>query len=150
MDGLILRYFLIKLIRVFDRAVFDAGRTTRAIALDNISRLFNQGDLEVSCFSFDTVHFRVRQDLYIWMPADLDQFGREDSDGAVIGRKGLVELGHMAANGRRLVDQVNLKTRSGKIKRSLNTANPSTHNQDIPKITGFKTFANTVCETSTD
>ena len=30
MDGFILRYFLIKSIRVFDRAVFDTGRTARA------------------------------------------------------------------------------------------------------------------------
>jgi hypothetical protein len=34
------------------------------------------------------------------MPADLDQFGRKYSHGAVIGGIGLVELGHMAANGR--------------------------------------------------
>jgi hypothetical protein len=33
MDGFILRYFLIKLIRVFDWAVFYTGRTTRAFAL---------------------------------------------------------------------------------------------------------------------
>jgi hypothetical protein len=33
MDGLILRYLLIELIRVFDRAVFDAGRTARALVL---------------------------------------------------------------------------------------------------------------------
>jgi hypothetical protein len=69
------------------------------------------------------------------MPADLDQFGREYSDRAVIGRKGLVKLGHMAANGRRLVDQVNLKARSGKIERGLNTADPSTDNHDVSKIT---------------
>jgi len=81
------------------------------------------------------------------MPADLDQFGREYSDGAVIGGKGLVKLGHMAANGRCLVDQVNLKTRSGKIKRGLNTADPSTDNHDITKMTTCETFANTVCET---
>jgi hypothetical protein len=84
------------------------------------------------------------------MPADLDQFGREYSDGAVIGRKGLVKLGHMATNGRRLVDQVNLKTRSRKIKRSLNTADPSTDNHHITKITGFETLANTVRETFTN
>jgi hypothetical protein len=100
MDGFMLRYLLIKLIRVFDRAVFYASRTARAFALSNISRLFNQGDLEVSCFTFYTVNFSIRQDLYIGMPADLDQFGREYSDGAVIGGKGLVKLGHMAANGR--------------------------------------------------
>src|SRR4030065_833310 len=117
MDSLIFRYFLIKLVRVFDRAVFYTGRTTRAFALYNISGLFNQGDLEVSCFSFYTVNFSVGQDLYIGIPADLDQFGREYSDGAVIGRKGLVKLGHMAANGRCRVGQVNLKNRNGKIKR---------------------------------
>ncbi len=38
-DGFILRYFLIKLIRVFDRAVFDTGRTARAFVLQNISGL---------------------------------------------------------------------------------------------------------------
>ena len=32
-DGFVLRYLLIKLIRVFGRAVFDAGRTARAFAL---------------------------------------------------------------------------------------------------------------------
>ncbi len=75
------------------------------------------------------------------MPADLDQFGREYSDGAVIGRKGLVKLGHMAANGRCLVDQVNLEPRSGKIERGLNTADPSADNHYVSKIT--------LCETLT-
>jgi hypothetical protein len=59
MDGFILRYFLIKLIRVFDRAVFYTGRTTRTFVLYNISGFFNQGYLEVSCFSFYTVNFSI-------------------------------------------------------------------------------------------
>ena len=140
MDGFILRYFLIKLIRVFDRAVFYTGSTTRAFVLYNVSGLLDQGYLEVSCFPFYTVNFSIGQDLYIGMPADLDQFGREYSNGAVIGGKGLVKLGHMAANGRCLVDQVNLKTSSGKIKRGLNTADPSTDNHNISKITVCETF----------
>jgi len=57
MDGFIFRYFLIELIRVFDRAVFDTGGTTRASVLYNIPGLFNQGYFEVSCFPFDTVNF---------------------------------------------------------------------------------------------
>ena len=73
------------------------------------------------------------------MPADLDQFGRQYSNGAVIGREGLVKLGHMAANGRRLVDQVNLKAGIGKIKRGLNTADPSANNHDISKVIVLKT-----------
>ncbi len=74
------------------------------------------------------------------MPADLDQFGCQYSHGAVVGGKGLVQLGHMAANGRRFVDQVNLKTRRAKIKRSLNTADPSTDNHNITKIDCPSTF----------
>jgi len=65
----------------------------------------------------DTIHFSIRQDLYVRMPADLDQFGREYSDGAVVGRKRSCQAGPYGRNGRRLVDQVNPKTRSGKIKR---------------------------------
>ena len=83
-----------------DRAVLDTGTTTRAVVLYNVSGLFNQGDLEVSCLPFYTVNFSIGQDLYIGMPADLDQFGREYSHGAVIGGIGLVKLGHLAANGR--------------------------------------------------
>ena len=138
MDGFILRYFLIELIRVFDRAVFYTGRTARAFVLQNIPGLFSQSYLKVSCFSFYTVNVSIRQDFYIGMPADLDQFGRKYSDGAVIGREGLVKLSHMAANGRRLVDQVNLKAGIGKIKRGLNTADPSANNHDISKITVSK------------
>ncbi len=87
-------------IRDLDGAVLYTGRTTRAIVFYNVSGLFIQGDLEIPCFPFDAVYFSIRQDLYIGMPADLDQFGREYSHGAVIGGIGLVKLGHMAADGR--------------------------------------------------
>jgi len=75
MDGLILRYFLIKWIRVFDRAVSYAGGATRAFTLDNIPGLFNQRNFEISCFSCYTVNFGIGKNLYVRMPADLDQFG---------------------------------------------------------------------------
>ena len=100
MNGFIRRQVLIVWIRDFDRTVLYTGTTTRAVVLDNVSGLFNQGDLEISCFPFYTINFSIGQDLYIGMPADLDQFGSEYSHGAVIGGIGLVKLGHMAANGR--------------------------------------------------
>jgi hypothetical protein len=149
-DGFILRYFLIEWIRVLDWAIFDTGRTSRAFVLKDVSGLSNQGYPEVSRFSFYTVNVSIRQDFYVGMPADLDQFGRKYSDGAVIGGKGLVKLGHMAANGRCLVDEVNAKTRRGKIKRGLDPADPSTDNHYITKMTAFETFANTVCEAFTN
>ena len=38
------------------------------------------------------------------------------------------------------LNQVNLKTRSGQIQRGLNTADPSTDNHDVSKITVGETF----------
>ena len=74
MNGFILGYILIELIRVFNRAIFCTGRATRASVLDNVSGFLGQGDLKVSCLAFYTVNYSMGEDLYIWMPADLDQF----------------------------------------------------------------------------
>ena len=109
MDGFILRYFLIELIRVMNRAVFRTRCTTRALVLNNVPGLSIQRYREVSCFSFYAANFGIAQDLYVGVPADLDQFGREYSHGAVIGGIGLVKLGHMAANGRGFLNEVHLK-----------------------------------------
>jgi len=75
MDCLILRYLLIILIRVLDRTIFHTGRTTGAFVLKNIPWPLGQGYLEASYLAFDTVNFSVGEDLYIWVPADLDQLG---------------------------------------------------------------------------
>jgi hypothetical protein len=100
MDGLILGYFLIILIRILDRAVFHTSGAASAFLLVDISGLFSQGYFEISCFPLYTVNFSIGEDLYVGMPADLDQFGREYSHGAVIGGIGLVKLSHLTANGR--------------------------------------------------
>ena len=94
------RQVLIVWIGYLDRAVLYTGITSGALVLYNVSGFFIQGDPEVSCLPFNIFNISIRHDLYIGMPADLDQFGREYSSGAFIGRKGLVKLGHMAANGR--------------------------------------------------
>ena len=139
MDGFIVRYFLIKLIRVFHRAVFYTGGTSRASILYNVSRLLGQGDLKVSCLPFHTVNFSKCQNLYVWMPADLDQFRCENSHGTIIGGKGLIKLGHMAADARPFLHQVNLKTGRGKIESGLNTADSASNYHYVSKIIAFKT-----------
>jgi hypothetical protein len=75
------------------------------------------------------------------MPADLDQLGCEYSHGAVIGGKGLVELGHMAADARGFFHQVDLEAGCGKIKGGLDPAYASTHNHDVSKVTASCVFA---------
>ena len=72
------------------------------------------------------------------MPADLDQFGGQDSHRAIIGWKRLVKLGHVPTDARSLLNQINLKTGSGKIKRGLNAADAAADNQNISKITAAK------------
>jgi len=133
-DGFICRQVLIVWIRDLDGAVLDTGPTARAIFLDNVPGLFVQGDLEVSCFSFYSANFCIGQNLYVGMPADLDQFRRENSHGAIIGGIGLVQLGHMSANGRRFLNQINLIARIGQIQSGLDTADPSTDNHHISEI----------------
>jgi len=139
MDGFIQRYILIELIRIFYRAILYTDSTTRAFLLINILGFFSQRYLKVSCFPYYTVNFSIGEDFYIWMPADLDQLWREYSHGAVIGGKGLVKLGHVAPDARRFFNQVNLKTSSSKIKRGLNTADPSTNNHYVSNISVSRT-----------
>lgn len=141
MDRFILRYVLIEFIRVFNRTVFYTGSATRAFLFQDIPGFPGKGYPKVSCCSLYTVDFSIGKNLYIGMPADLDQLGCEYSHGAVIGRKGLVKLGHVAPDARRLLDQVDLKAGSGKIKRGLNTADPSTDHHDVSKIAAFNILA---------
>jgi len=75
MDRLILGYTLIKFIRILDRAVFYTSGAARAFVLNNISGLFYQVYPEVTCLTFYALNLCKCQNLYVWMPADLDQFG---------------------------------------------------------------------------
>jgi len=74
-DGFIIGYILIKLIRILYRAVLRADGATRALVLQNVSGLLSQCYSEISRLSDYTVNVGIRQDLYVWMPADLGQFG---------------------------------------------------------------------------
>ena len=75
MNGFVRRQILIVGIRDLYGAVLYTGRTTRAFVFYNVSGLFIQGDLKISCFPFYVAYFSIRQDLDVRMPADLDQFG---------------------------------------------------------------------------
>jgi hypothetical protein len=71
------------------------------------------------------------------MPADLDQFRRKYSHRAVVGGKGLIQLGHMAANARRFVHQIYFKTGSSQIQRGLYAADPAANYHYISKVAPF-------------
>ena len=56
--------------------------------------MLDQFDLKIAGVTADIGDFRERQQFDIDVPADLDQFRRNDSHGTVVGGKGLVQLGH--------------------------------------------------------
>ena len=49
---------------------------------------------KIARFPFKIDKFRIGEQFNVEMPADLDQFGRDDSHGTVVGGKGLIQLGH--------------------------------------------------------
>jgi hypothetical protein len=68
------------------------------------------------------------------MPADLDQFGRDNSHGTVIGGKGLVQLGHHASYGGGPFHQVDIVAGIGQVQGSLHAGNATTYHHHC---TGF-------------
>ena len=73
------------------------------------------------------------------MPADLDQFGRKNSHGTIIGRKGLVQLGHGTADRRGFLDQINKEPAIGQIEGGLDTgdATPNYHHHTFNAVIGM-------------
>ena len=65
--------------------------------------------MKITFFALYCGHFGKGKEFDVQMPADLDQLGRDNSHGAVIGRECLVQLGHCPANGRRLFYQMDEK-----------------------------------------
>ncbi len=133
-DGLVVRQFLIEGIGDRDGAILHAGRAAGAKVFHDIPGLLDQRDLEVPRLTFDGLDFRVGQDLDVGMSVTFDELRRFDAHRAVVGGEGLVQLGHLAADGRRLLDQIDPIARSGEIERGLDAADAATDDHDIPEV----------------
>jgi len=93
----------------------------------NVSGSLVDLDLELAGLSFDADQVCVSDHLDIKMPADLDQFGGDNSHGAFIGGEGLVELCHYAAYGRGLLQQVDVIPGVGQIQGGLHPGDATAH-----------------------
>jgi hypothetical protein len=69
--------------------------------------------MKMTWFPLDTQKIGIRQDLYIQVATKLHELGREDSHGTIMGRKGLVQLGHDPSNARSLLDHIDEISRFG-------------------------------------
>jgi hypothetical protein len=85
---------------------------------------------EMPHLSLDIQDVRVGDELDVQMPADLDQFGRDDSHGTVIGGKCLVQLGHQPSNGRGFFKKIDVITGFREVEGGLHTRDASTHHHD--------------------
>ena len=81
------------------RAIFNTRTAAGAQVHFYASRTFADFDLEISGFAFDRFQICICDQLDVQVPADLDQYGRDDSHCAVVGGKGFVQLGHDPADG---------------------------------------------------
>jgi hypothetical protein len=85
---------------------------------------------KISFLPLDVLYLGQGEDVYVQVPADLDQFGRKDSHGTVIGWKGLIQLGHDATNRGRFFDQVHKIPRICEIQGRLHPCNSTANHQD--------------------
>jgi len=93
-DRLALGQSLVVFIRHFLRAFFGAHPAANAFGHVHVPGLGFQGGSEMARLPADLSQFGEGVDLDVAVPADLGQLGGDDSHSAVVGGKGLVQLGH--------------------------------------------------------
>ena len=135
MNALGSRQIFVVVIKDVYRAVLQAGAAAGALLLINIPRFLPHGYPEVPGFTGDALHLGAGQDGNIRVPGALNKLGGQDAHGAVIGREGLVQLGHLAADSGALFYQVDLEARVRQVQGGLYSAHPSPDNHDGPYLT---------------
>jgi hypothetical protein len=114
------------------RAVFNANAAARAQIHVDAPGPFPDLDLEIPGASLDRLKIRVSDELDVQMPADLDQFGGDNSHGTVIGGEGLVQLSHSPSDSRGFLEEIDVISRIRQIERRLHACNPPAHDQNRP------------------
>ena len=97
---------LVKEVGDFYRAYLFALTTGRALFQINVARVFQDLNAEIACLTVQLQDFCHGQKVDVEVSSALDQFGRDDTHGAIIRRERLVQLGHNPTNGRVLLHQI--------------------------------------------
>jgi len=120
-------------IRHLPRTFLGTNATGNALIDVHIARMFPHRGEEAPHFPFQTFQFRHGDHLDIEVAPALDQFWGQDAHGTVIGRKGLVQLGHDAADSRRTLHQIDVEARIGQVEGSLDTGHATAHYHHRPQ-----------------
>ena len=110
-------------------AFFLADATAGADCFVDIAGFLPDGDGEVAHIAIDLFHFALGVQLDIRVVASGHHLGGQDAGGAVQGGEGLVELGHMPADGWFSLDQVDRETGVGDLERGLDAGNATADHQ---------------------
>jgi hypothetical protein len=94
-----------------------------------VAGVLDNRDFKIALFPFNSLDIGKGYQLYVNVPADLDQFGRDNSHGAVVGREGLVQLGHNPTDGGGSLNEIYVKAGVGQIQGALHPRNPSAEHQ---------------------
>jgi len=100
-----------------------------ALVLDDVPGVFANGNLVIAGFATAPGDLCVGDDLDERMPTGIHGLRPEDSYGAVHGWKGLVQLGHAAAQRRRLLHQGHLNACVGEVERRLDSGDSAADHQ---------------------
>jgi hypothetical protein len=92
--------------------------------------MFSHQNFEVTFKTLDLFNLGAGDEVDVTMPADLDQFWRDNSHGAIIGWKGLVEFRHHPPNGRGFFQEMNLVAGICQIQGRLHPGNATSHDKD--------------------
>jgi hypothetical protein len=76
------------------RTIFNARAAPCAAVFNYGAGAFSDFNFEIAWGSLDRLQISVSDQLDVHVPADLDQFGRDNSHGTIVGREGLIQLGH--------------------------------------------------------
>ena len=90
---------LIVFIRPRYRTYLCAVTTCGAAGGINVTRPFSNRYVKIAFRAFNRFYLGTGDQVDVRVPADLDQFGRDNSHGAIVGGEGLVQFAHHTAYG---------------------------------------------------
>ncbi|MBA1340643.1 MAG: hypothetical protein C5S40_00715 [ANME-2 cluster archaeon] len=119
------------------RALFCAQSATGTLINIDIPWLMLHLYLEVTNITINFLHFGITHNLDILIPCNFHHLRTKDTNTAIIGRKRLIKLGHLASDGWSLFYQVYLMSHISNIQCSLHTSNTGANNKSCIRHRNF-------------
>jgi hypothetical protein len=114
--------------------ILSTCSTAGTFLLINVPRSLEQGNCEIPRLALDSINLGTRDDRYVRIRRALNKFGRQDTHGAIIGGKGLIQLGHLATNSRSLIYQIDPETGIGYIECGLYSTDSGSKHHHCPHL----------------